>query len=72
MDQYMYHQAFDSCLKIGSTAAYATVGMRLIDRDNYDNYTMTLTRGRLNFKRLYQNLNIGNTMLVRIEIARSL
>jgi uncharacterized membrane protein len=42
---YVYHQAFDSCLKIGSTAAYATVGMRLIDTDNYDNYTMTLTRG---------------------------
>ena len=42
---YVYHQAFDSCLNIGSTAAYGRVGMRLIDTDNYDTYTMTLTRG---------------------------
>jgi uncharacterized membrane protein len=39
---YVYHQAFDSCLRIGSSAAYATVKMREIDVDNYDNYTMTL------------------------------
>jgi uncharacterized membrane protein len=39
---YVYHEAFDSCLNIGSTAAYARVSMRLIDVDNYDNYTMTL------------------------------
>ena len=30
---YLYHDAFDSCLNIGSSAAYATVGMRLIDLD---------------------------------------
>ena len=42
---YVYHQAFDSCLNIGSTAAYGRVGMRLIDTDNYGTYTMTLTRG---------------------------
>jgi uncharacterized membrane protein len=41
---YVYHQAFDSCLNIGSSAAYARVGMRLIDTDNYSSYTMTLTR----------------------------
>jgi uncharacterized membrane protein len=28
---YVYHDAFDSCINIGSTAAYGTVGMRLID-----------------------------------------
>ena len=39
---YVYHEAFDSCLNIGSTAAYARVSMRLIDVDNYDTYTMTL------------------------------
>jgi uncharacterized membrane protein len=28
---YLYHDAFDSCINIGSSAAYATVNMRLID-----------------------------------------
>jgi len=28
---YVYSDAFDSCSGIGSTAAYGTVGMRLID-----------------------------------------
>ncbi len=28
---YVYHDTFDSCLNIGSTAAYGTVNMRLID-----------------------------------------
>lgn len=28
---YVYYDAFDSCINIGSTAAYGTVGMRLID-----------------------------------------
>jgi hypothetical protein len=46
MAQYMYIiRAFDSCLNIGSTAAYGRVGMRLIDTDNYGTYTMTLTQG---------------------------
>jgi len=39
---YVYHEAFDSCINIGSTAAYGTVGMRLIDVDSYDDYTMNL------------------------------
>jgi len=28
---YVYYEAFDSCVNIGSTAAYGTVGMRLLD-----------------------------------------
>ena len=32
---YVYH-AFDSCVGIGSTAAYGTVGMRLIDLGDSD------------------------------------
>ncbi len=28
---YVYYDAFDSCVDIGSTAAFETVGMRLID-----------------------------------------
>jgi hypothetical protein len=28
---YVYWEAFNSCVNIGSTAAYETVGMRLID-----------------------------------------
>jgi hypothetical protein len=40
---YVYHEAFDSCVDIGSTAAYATVGMREIDVDGNDDYTLTLT-----------------------------
>ena len=28
---YVYHRAFDSCVDIGSTAAYGTVGMRSVD-----------------------------------------
>lgn len=30
---YVYHSAFDSCLNIGSTAAYGTVGMKRTDLD---------------------------------------
>jgi uncharacterized membrane protein len=33
---YVYHEAFDSCLNIGSTAAYGTVGMRLITLGDND------------------------------------
>ena len=33
---YVYYEAFDSCIKIGSTAAYGTVGMRLIDVGDSD------------------------------------
>lgn len=40
---YVYHKAFNSCLNIGSTAAYRTVGMRQIDVHGHDDFTMTLT-----------------------------
>ena len=40
---YVYHGAFNSCLNIGSTAAYATVGLREIDVGDNDDFTMTLT-----------------------------
>jgi uncharacterized membrane protein len=40
---YVYHQAFNSCYNIGSTAAYAVVGMREIDVNGYDDYTVNLT-----------------------------
>jgi hypothetical protein len=33
---YVYYQAFESCINIGSTAAYDVVGMRLIDIGNSD------------------------------------
>lgn len=33
---YVYHQAFDSCVNIGSTGAYGVVGMRLIDTHDGD------------------------------------
>ena len=33
---YVYWEAFDSCVNIGSTAAYGTVGMRLIDVGDSD------------------------------------
>jgi uncharacterized membrane protein len=33
---YVYHEAFNSCVDIGSTAAYGTVGMRLIDTGDND------------------------------------
>ncbi len=33
---YVYHRVFNSCIKIGSSAAYGTVGMRLIDTNNSD------------------------------------
>lgn len=33
---YVYHKAFDSCINIGSTAAYGKVGLRLIDTNNSD------------------------------------
>jgi hypothetical protein len=40
---YLYHDAFDSCVKIGSTAAYRTVNMRLIDLEGKGpNYTLNL------------------------------
>ena len=39
---YVYHTAFNSCVNIGSTAAYATVGMRQIDVNGFDDYTKTL------------------------------
>ena len=38
---YVYHESFNSCIGIGSTAAYATVGMRLIDTGN-KNYVVNL------------------------------
>jgi uncharacterized membrane protein len=42
---YLYHDAFDSCLKIGSSAAYATVNMRLIDLYGAGlSHTINLTR----------------------------
>jgi uncharacterized membrane protein len=40
---YVYHEVFNSCINIGSTAAYAVVGMKEIDVNGYDNYTLTLT-----------------------------
>ena len=46
---YLYHSAFDSCINIGSTAAYRTVGMRLIDLGGsapwewYSSYTINIT-----------------------------
>jgi len=39
---YVYHDAFDSCVYIGSTAAFAVVGMRLIDGNSYGTYTINL------------------------------
>ena len=39
---YVYHEAFNSCLHIASTAAYATVGLRQIDVDGADDCTDTL------------------------------
>lgn len=33
---YVYHERFDSCIDIGSTAAYDIVGMRLIDTGGSD------------------------------------
>ena len=33
---YVYWEAFDSCVNIGSTAAYGIVGMRLIDVGDSD------------------------------------
>lgn len=33
---YIYHNAFNSCINIGSTAAYDMVKMRLIDTENKD------------------------------------
>lgn len=38
---YVYQEAFDSCVNIGSTAAIGTVGMRLIDT-NDDDLTINL------------------------------
>lgn len=46
---YVYHSTFDSCINIGSTAAYGTVGMRLIDLGGsapwewYSSYTVNIT-----------------------------
>ena len=39
---YVYHAAFNSCVGIGSTGAYDTVGCRLIDGGSYSNYTVNL------------------------------
>jgi uncharacterized membrane protein len=39
---YVYHEAFNSCLGVGSSAAYATVGLREIDIDGYDDFTQPL------------------------------
>jgi uncharacterized membrane protein len=39
---YLYHHAFNSCINIGSTDAYAVVGMRLIDVDGNDDITQPL------------------------------
>jgi hypothetical protein len=40
---YLYHEAFDSCLKIGSTAAYDTASAREFDLNNNDVVTVNLT-----------------------------
>ena len=40
---YVYHNAFDSCINIGSTAAYDIVGLHEIDVNGYDDYTVNLT-----------------------------
>ena len=39
---YVYWDAFDSCVNIGSTAAYDVVGLRLIDGNGYGTYTVNL------------------------------
>jgi uncharacterized membrane protein len=39
---YVYRDAFDSCVNIGSTAAYGTVGTRLKDGGNVDKFTVNL------------------------------
>ncbi len=39
---YVYWDAFDSCVNIGSTAAFAVVGMRLIDGDSSGTHTINL------------------------------
>jgi hypothetical protein len=33
---YVYYDPFDSCVGIGSTGAYGTVGMRLLDTNGSD------------------------------------
>lgn len=38
----VYRAAFDSCIGIGSTAAYATVGLRRGDGGDNDRYTVNL------------------------------
>jgi uncharacterized membrane protein len=40
---YVYPDAFDSCLNIGSTAASAVVGCRLVDMGSNDDYYVNLT-----------------------------
>jgi hypothetical protein len=42
---YLYHQAFNSCVNIGSTAAYAVKGMVLIDTEGADDFTANLVLG---------------------------
>ena len=39
---YVYRNAFDSCVNIGSTAAYGQVGLKLKDGGNNDKYTVNL------------------------------
>jgi len=39
---YVYREAFDSCVNIGSTAAYGTVGTKLKDGGNVDKCTVNL------------------------------
>ena len=39
---YVYWDAFDSCINIGSTAAYDVVGTQLIDGNGYGTYTINL------------------------------
>jgi uncharacterized membrane protein len=40
---YIYNEAFDSCIGIGSTAAIGTVGTRLVDVGDNDDFTVNLT-----------------------------
>lgn len=39
---YVYRNAFNSCVNIGSTAAYATVGTKLKDGGSFDIFTVNL------------------------------
>ena len=40
---YVCHEAWNSCVENGSTAAYATLGMRLIDTEDSEVHTVNPT-----------------------------